>query len=184
MAISRFCTLFLFCVLPLLAIPLLHAQNTTDFAAEWDTKQSIARMNAELSQLKPILEEIDPKSWRNSSAGDIYVNELEGLKQQVTGLEWSFGNLLNKPEKLTFVLDSFLRLNAFQRKMLAFSKAIRQYHNPAIAELLESLTAQGSVNQQGLETYLKDLAELKETELRIMDEEAQRCRSQRIGGKR
>ena len=54
---------------------------------------------------------------------------------------------------------------------------IRRYQNPALADLLNGLMGETVASRDRLRSYVVDLAAIKEQELAIMDQEAQRCRA-------
>lgn len=60
------------------------------------------------------------------------------------------------------------------------SEAVRNYQNPAVAELIDAYLTDSSASQIQLQGYLTELAGLKEAELDVMSQEAQRCRVQQI----
>ena len=60
---------------------------------------------------------------------------------------------------------------------------VRRYQNPAVADLLQGAMNEMMPYHQALQGYLVQLVGVKETELRIADEEAQRCRSELIRAK-
>ena len=53
---------------------------------------------------------------------------------------------------------------------------VRHYQNPAIGDLLMGVLAENSSNRDKLRQYITDLANTKEQEFKIVDQEAQRCR--------
>jgi hypothetical protein len=55
-------------------------------------------------------------------------------------------------------------------------EGIRKYQNPALAELVQAVMGENSVNRDRLRQYIQDLAEQKEQEFKVVDQEAQRCR--------
>ena len=55
-------------------------------------------------------------------------------------------------------------------------EGIRKYQNPALADLVQAVMGENSTNRDRLRQYIQDLAEQKEQEFRVVDQEAQRCR--------
>jgi len=64
--------------------------------------------------------------------------------------------------------------------MVSFIEGVRRHQNPAVANLLEEIMNENSDNSQKLRDYLVELATLKETEFKVADQEAQRCRSELV----
>ena len=56
-------------------------------------------------------------------------------------------------------------------------EGMRKYQSPASAQALASLQAEAGANRDRLQRYIVNLAAEREKELRVMDEEAQRCRA-------
>ncbi len=171
----------LFCLCLTFALPLIaFAQNGGGVAAEWNTRESIAAMATRLGEVKPILEQLKPELWVEKGASEAYTQQLEATRTELHGVEWSLNNLAGKPEKLSFVVDAYFRVQSFRAKVASINDAVRRYQNPAIAELIDAYLTDSSGAQIQLQTYLRDLSELKEAELEVMESEAQRCRVQQI----
>ncbi|MCW5963588.1 MAG: hypothetical protein KIT83_06090 [Bryobacterales bacterium] len=149
-------------------------------AAEWNTRESIAAMAARMGEVKPILDQLKPAQWMEKGASEGYAQQLDGTRAELDGVEWSLGNLAGKPEKLSFAVDAYFRVQSFRSKVASINEAVRRYQNPAIAELIDAYLTDSSAAQIQLQTYLRDLSELKEAELEVMESEAQRCRVQQI----
>ncbi len=149
-------------------------------AAEWNTRESIAAMATRLGEVKPILEQLKPEQWVAKGAPEAYGQQLESTREELRGVEWSLQNLAAKPEKLSLVVDAYLRVQSFRGKVASVNEAVRRYQNPAIAELIDAYLTESAGSQIQLQTYLRDLSELKEAELEVMESEAQRCRVQQI----
>ena len=78
---------------------------------------------------------------------------------------------------MTAVLDTFFRMESVDAMLRSVVAGIRKYQNPAVAELLAGLIADTSTDRDKLRQYLVDLAADREQQFRVMDQEAQRCRS-------
>jgi hypothetical protein len=149
-------------------------------AAEWNTRESIQAMAKRLAEVKPILEQLKPQEWVNKGGPDAYVQQLASTHEELRGVEWSLENLASKPERLGFALDAYFRVQSFRLKVSSVAEGVRRYQNPAIAELMDAYLSDSSGSQIQLQQYLKELADLKEAELDVMAQEAQRCRVQQI----
>lgn len=164
----------------LLACPLLPAQAPGGVAAEWNTRENIAAMGKKLQEVRPILDQLKPQQWVEKGASDGYVQQFESVLEELRGVEWSLGNLSKSPEKLSFAVDSYLRVQSMRGKVSSVNEAVRRYQNAAIAELIDAYLADSSGSQNELMVYLRELSEQKEAELEVMAEETQRCRVERI----
>jgi hypothetical protein len=60
--------------------------------------------------------------------------------------------------------------------LLSLQEGIRKYQRPADAQTLAALQAQNSANRERFQRYVVNLASAREQELKVMDQEAQRCR--------
>lgn len=149
-------------------------------AAEWNTRESIQAMAKRLAEVKPILEQLKPQEWVNKGAPEAYVQQLASTHEELRGVEWALENLASKPERLGFALDAYFRVQSFRLKVSSVADGVRRYQNPAIAELMDAYLSDSSGSQIQLQQYLKELADLKEAELDVMAQEAQRCRVQQI----
>lgn len=148
--------------------------------AEWNTRESILEMSKRLAEVKPILDQLRPREWMEKGAPEAYAQQLESTMTELRGVEWALGNLSNKPEQLSFALDAYFRVQSFRLKVGSMGEAVRRYQNPAVSELIDAYLTESSGSQIQLQRYLKDLTEMKEAELEVMSQEAQRCRVQQI----
>jgi hypothetical protein len=159
---------------------MVSAQTSGGVAAEWNTRESITAMAQKLGEVKPILTQLKAEQWVANGASEGYIEQLKSLPDEIYGVEWSLGNLAKSPEKLTFAVDAYLRVQALRGKINSVNEAVRRYQNPAIAELIDAYLVESAGSQNQLQVYLRELAELKESELAVMETEAQRCRVQQI----
>ena len=154
--------------------------DTSGVGAEWNTRESILEMSKRLGEVKPILDQLRPKEWESKGAPEAYGQQLASTLVELRGVEWALGNLSGKPEKMSFALDAYFRVQSFRLKVSSMAEAVRRYQNPAIAELIDAYLTDSSGSQIQLQQYLKELTELKEAEFDVMSQEAQRCRVQQI----
>ena len=85
-------------------------------------------------------------------------------------------SLRKQPEKLTLALETLFRLQAVESQVNSLVDGVRRYQNPAVGDLLVSVVSANSANRDQLRQYVTDLAQTKEQEFQIVDQEAQRCR--------
>jgi hypothetical protein len=67
-------------------------------------------------------------------------------------------------------------LQAVEAEINSLVEGVRRYQNPAVGDLLLSVMAANSSNRDQLRQYITDLAETKDQEFQVVDNEAQRCR--------
>jgi len=173
-------TLIVSLALTMVFLQLIPAQDAGGVSAEWNTRESITAMASRLAEVKPILDQLKPANWVEKGASEAYLQQLEATRMELDGVAWALDNLSNKPEKFSFAVDAYFRVQSFRAKVTSITDAVRRYQNPAIAELLDAYLSDSSGSQIQLQSYLRELAELKEAELDVMASEAQRCRVQQI----
>ena len=67
-------------------------------------------------------------------------------------------------------------MQAVEAQIGSLVEGVRRYQNPAVGDLLVGVLAANSENRDQLRQYITDLAQSKEQEFRVVDQEAQRCR--------
>ncbi len=168
---------------PLLAVGMLEllalgleAQNT-GVSTAWDVRESLAALASQAGRLKPILDDFRVKDWIAGGAPETYLVQWKSAQDEIGHLRRTLSSLAAQPEKLTLTLEAFLRLEALEAMLGSLGEGVRKYQNPALGELLGGITAENAAGRDKLRAYLVELAAAKEEELRIADQEAQRCRS-------
>lgn len=154
----------------------LALTQAAGIAPPWDVRQDAAALAAHAQRVQPVLEQLKPREWVARGAPQSYVAQLDTVRIQLRALEDSAAKLAADPEKLTTALEVFFRLESLEQMLRSLSDGVRRYQNAALADLLDSLFAEGTANRGKLRQYLMDLAADKEQALKIMDQEAQRCR--------
>jgi hypothetical protein len=156
-----------------LAIPAAGQEGVTP---EWQLRGSLDALLAHIKRLGPVLEEVKPGEWVKNGAPDTYVAQAESVRNELVYLQRATASLAASPEQMTVALEAYLKLQTFELLLDSLSEGVRRYQNPALADLLQGLVAENSTNRSRLRSYLVELVTNKELELRIMNEEAQRCR--------
>lgn len=142
---------------------------------EWEVRQQLAELVSQTERLGPLVQKIDPSQWK--SAPEAYVAQQKSILSQIQQVAQVVGSLSRQPEKMTLALDVYFRLQALESQVLSLSDGIRRYQNPAVADLLTSLTNETSASRERLREYLKELVAMREQERDLLEKEAQRCRS-------
>ncbi|MEX2260382.1 MAG: hypothetical protein WD696_00445 [Bryobacteraceae bacterium] len=145
-------------------------------AAEWDFRKTLEEIAAYTKRLDSVLDQLKPKEWVLKGASETYVSQWTISRDQGQALAQSGRELHDRPEKLTVALDMYFRLDALNTRLGSLSEGVRNYHNPAVADLLLGIVSENSACTQRLRQYVVDLAALKEDEFKVADQEAQRCR--------
>ena len=159
-------------------VPLAAQQPTAGVASEWDLRTALTELNERMQQLDKMLKEIDPASWKGTASAAAYTSQVTAIRNQILGLESLQRQLAEDAERLTLVLEAYIRLQAIQTFLPSLTDGIRRYQNDAMAELLDSTFSDSTRYRDSIREYLVDLVKVKETELDVMNREAQRCRQQ------
>ncbi len=164
-------TLVALCAMP------VFAQGLT---APWDLKKTLESLQTNGARLKPIIEQLQPKDWKSQGAPDGYDVQQKDVLLQMDGVTTVAKRLAADPEKLTLALDLFLRIETFDISLQSLADGVRTYHNPAVAELMVGMRNENGHARQALRTYIVELADSREQLFKIVDQEAQKCRSQNL----
>jgi hypothetical protein len=143
---------------------------------EWDIRKDMNALAAQIRQLQPMVEKIKPETWISQGAPSAYVKQMASLQ---TGMQYLLGSaekLAKEPERLTAALDAYFRMQQVEVLIGSLREGVRKYQSPDLAEILNGLMTESSNNKEKLRTHIVDLAALREQELSVMDQEAQRCR--------
>lgn len=152
------------------------AQNT-GVQAGWDVSQMLDSLSAQAKRLKPILDQLTPQEWIAKGAPDTYVAQWKGAENELGYLVDSAKALAQSPERLTLALDTYFRMQSLEQRLGSLVEGVRNYQNPAVGDLMFGVLAENSANRDKLRQYITDLAATKEQEFKIVDQEAQRCRT-------
>ncbi len=73
-----------------------------------------------------------------------------------------------------------VRLESLVQMASSLSQAVRRYQNPAIADLLDGEISAAGASRDWLRQHVSDLSILREKELSVAEQEAQKCRAQTL----
>jgi len=158
-------------------LPACTLAQQASVPTEWDVQKMVESIASQSARFQPLVTAIDPKAWIAKGAPDAYVQQWESAKAQAEAVKLSSDNLVREPARLTSALDTYFRLQNLEVSLTSLIDGVRKYQNPALADLLRSVLSENSASRQQLRQYLVDLAAIKEQEFKVMDEEAQRCRT-------
>lgn len=143
---------------------------------EWNIQKTIHAVGTQASRLIPMLDEVRPEEWLAKGAPDAYVAQLRDLRAELGYAARTAQELQQDADDLGKAFELFMRLDASRGMYRSLVQGVRTYQNPALADLLESVELEGDAPRAHLRNYLIELATMKERELKIIDQEAQRCR--------
>ena len=143
-----------------------------------EMRKILEDLSAQSKRLIPILEQIDPNVWVTAKgAPDTYIRQWHSSRDQLKALIADTATLSQDPERLPFALQTFFRVQSLQIMLQSLVDGIRRYQNPALADLLAGIAAEGSTDREKFQQYIMSLATERDEMFGIMDHEAQRCRS-------
>ena len=142
----------------------------------WDIAPVLVAVSEHSTKLLTDLDGLDANVWLNKGASPTYAEQLQSCKQQVKAVADESKALSRNPEQLAASLQLLLRMQATDNMLNSLEEVIRKYQDPARAQQLTSLVAQGGANRDKFQQYLVSLAADREHALQVMDKEAQRCR--------
>ncbi len=148
---------------------------------EWEARKQLATLAEHVQRLQPVLDQVHAEEWVSKGAPQAYADQAKRVRAEIGYLIQTTQLLSKEPDKLTAALDALFRMQALDALLRSVSAGIQRYQNPAVAELLLGLVADTASDRDKLRQYVLDLAAAREAEFKVMDEEAQRCRSSLTG---
>lgn len=162
----------------LLGSPAMARAQEAGVAPPWEVRKNVSALAEQARRLEPVLEQLRPAEWVRQGAPEAYTAQLKSTREQLGGFLDSAAKLTREPERLTAALEVFFRLDSLGATLGSLAAGVRKYQNPALADLLESMVAEGAANRERLRQYVADLAADQEHAFKVADQEAQRCRAQ------
>lgn len=129
------------------------------------------------ARLEPMLQQLKPKEWVSKGAPDTYLTQWNSMMEQLKAIQSDMSALEQHPEQMTECMRALFRVQASHQVLGSLMDGLRRYQNPALAELIESVSAEDQANIDRLEQYVLQLASDKDQQYAIVDSEAQRCRA-------
>jgi hypothetical protein len=154
-----------------------QTQDPAGISAPWDISQTVAALAEHTARVRPLLDQVTPREWVSKGAPDAYVAQWQSAQQELTDLARVAQGLEKQPDRLTIALDTYFRLQSLETRINSLVDGVRRYQNPAVGDLLVSVVGESASNREKLREYISDLAAQKEQEFKIVDTEAQRCRT-------
>jgi hypothetical protein len=151
----------------------IHAQSPQQL----EMRQILEDLSGQAKRLIPILEQIDPNVWITAKgAPDTYRSQWRTSQDQLKALIQDCAALAKDPERLPVALQTYFRVQSLQLNLQSLVEGMRRYQNPALADLLAGVAAEGSSQRERFQQYIMSLATDRDQMFGIMDHEAQRCR--------
>jgi hypothetical protein len=147
------------------------------FETAWEIAPVFTEISQHAERLGAALDRIDAQAWVKKGASDTYAAQLESSRQQVRAMQIEAKALAANPDRLSAALVLLFRIQGVDSMMPSLEEAIRKYQSPRDAQSLAGLVAENGLNRDRIQNYIVNLASEREQDLKVMDEEAQRCRS-------
>jgi hypothetical protein len=157
--------------------PQAPPQKQAGLETDWDIGAALQEIGAHAARLLPQLDHIDARSWVDQGASETYAEQLQAAKDQTQSVADGAKALAKNPQRLTVALELYFRMQGIDAMLSSVEEGMRKYQSPASAQALASLQAEAGANRDRLQRYIVNLSAEREQELRVMDEEAQRCRA-------
>lgn len=129
------------------------------------------------ARIEPMIEQLKPNDWVEKGAPDTYVAQWNSVMQQLKAIQTDMSALVQHPEQMTECMKALFRVQASHQILNSLMGGLRRYQNPAMADLIESVSAEDQANIDRLEQYILQLAAEQEQQYAVVDNEAQRCRA-------
>jgi len=152
-------------------------QQSAGLESDWDIAAVLREISAHAARVLPLLDRADAGEWAAKGAPAAYAEQLQSSKEQAHALADDAKALAANPETLSAELQVLFREQGLETLLNSIAEAMRKYQNPAAAQELIAIAAEGGANRDRLEAYVVNLAAEREKEYQVMDREAQRCRA-------
>jgi hypothetical protein len=166
----------------LLAVPTFAQQASV--LTEYDAVQLFNVVADQTQKLAPMIEQINTADWVAKGAAPTYTQLARGALAQNKVIVGALHELSQHPTKLSECLEALFRIQSMEMELISLDPGLRKYQNPALADLISSILAEGHLNRDRFRQYVVDLTAHKEQQFDVADKEAQRCRESISKGRR
>lgn len=144
---------------------------------DWDIAPVLQEIAKHTDKLIPALDRIDARSWVDQGASETYAEQVQLAKDMAKEVAATARELAENPEQLAASINVFIRMKNLDMMLVSLEEGIRKYQKPADAQALAGLEVEASRSREQFQRYIINLAAAREQDLKVMDVEAQRCRS-------
>jgi hypothetical protein len=163
-----------------LAVALVQAvaapQAPGGVTPEWDVRSNMAAMAQDLRKLEPLLKQVSPAEWVAKGAPEVYVRQLQSAQAGLQGLIAAATKLATQPERLAPAIDAYFQMERMELLLASLGEGIRKYQDSEMADTLARSYAENTVHRDRLRQHIRDIADTREQEFQVANQEAQRCR--------
>ena len=151
---------------------------------EYDAVQLFNVVADQTQKLAPMIEQINTPDWVAKGAAPTYSQLRDGALAQNKAIVSAMHDLVQHPSKLSDCMTALFRIQSMEMELISLDPGLRKYQNPALADLISSILAEGNRNRDRFRQYVVDLTDRKEQQFEVADKEAQRCRESISKGRR
>jgi hypothetical protein len=166
----------------LLAVPAFAQQAS--IMTDYDAAQLFNAVADQTQKLAPMIEQINTPDWVAKGAAPTYTQLRDGALAQNKAIVNAMHALVQHPGKLSECLSALFRIQSMEMELISLDPGLRKYQNPALADLISSILAEGNRNRDRFRQYVVDLTGNREQQFDVADKEAQRCRESISKGRR
>jgi hypothetical protein len=138
----------------------------------------MAAMAADVGRIEDLLARVRPNEWIAKGAPDAYLQQLQSSKTSMQLLIAATEKLAKEPEKLSAALDALFRMDSMDLFLQSLKEGVRKYQGPSLADDIARFIADNSRHRDMLRQHSIELAAARESELKVINNEAQRCRTE------
>ncbi len=143
----------------------------------WTLRTILDELLKDNEKLEPLLAQMNPQEWVNKKgASTVYIQQWQVAHTQLNEVMAASKLLSQKTESLPLALDDYFRLEALEFTSRSLEEAVTRYGDRFTADQLGGLIARNFSRRERFRDYIRDLAASSETNFKLADEEAQRCR--------
>ncbi len=153
-------------------------QVTVTGYTEQDVIAILNGITQHLARLEPMLDQVRVKTWLEKGAPETYGIQYDTVQKQIKVLQTDLTALCQHTDNLQEGMKQLFRVQSFHRSLRSVMEGLRNYQNPAMADLIAAIAAEDQTYQDRLQYYLIQLATDKDAQFQLVDKEAQRCRAQ------
>jgi len=143
----------------------------------WTLRTILDDLLKDNEKLEPLLAQMNPQEWvTKKGASDVYIQQWQVAHAQLKEVMAASKLLAQKTENLPLALDDYFRLEALEVTSRSLEEGVTRYGDRFTADQLNGLIARNFSRRERFRDYIRDLAASSETNFKLADEEAQRCR--------
>ena len=154
------------------------AQSAPGALSDWEMRPRIEKLGQNVGRLKPVFDQIHPDSWTVEGGSEAYQKQQKACADGLTYVQNAVARWSAQPDKLSLMLETLIRIESMDQQAISLSQGVRKYHNPAVADILDSMLNSFSGDLEWLRSQSLEMARQREKELEVAQKEAQRCRTQ------